>query len=207
MTIPCPNRSSRSRSSTRASDRSTSSTTWTSPSIPARSPPSSATTAPASRPWSSASPASTSIDSGEVKFEGKPVVVQRPARRRRARHRVRLPGPRAGRQPRHHPEHVPGPRDPPVRHARRRRDGAQGARDADRPVGAHRLLGAPARRQPLRWPAADRRHRQGGALEQQGRLPRRADRRARRRPDPPGPRPGPPAGRPGPRRRADLATT
>ena len=40
---------------------------------------------------------------------------RRPPRRRRARHRVRLPGPRAGRQPRHHPEHVPRPRDPPLR--------------------------------------------------------------------------------------------
>ena len=40
-----------------------------------------------------------------------------------------------------------------------------------------------ARRQPVRRPAADRRDRPGGALEQQGRHPRRADRRARRRPD------------------------
>ena len=34
----------------------------------------------------------------------------RPACGHGARDRVRLPGPRAGRQPRHHPEHVPGPR-------------------------------------------------------------------------------------------------
>ena len=35
-----------------------------------------------------------------------------PARRRRARHRGRLPGPRALRQPRHRPEHVPRPGAP-----------------------------------------------------------------------------------------------
>ena len=62
-------------------------------------------------------------------------------------------------------------------------------------------------RQPLRRPAADRRHRQGRAVEHQGRHPRRADRRARRRADPPGARPGPPPRRPGPRRGAHLATT
>ena len=51
------------------------------------------------------------IDSGEYLFDGKPVTRPRPARRRRARHRDRLPGPRALRQPRHRPEHVPRPRD------------------------------------------------------------------------------------------------
>ena len=51
------------------------------------------------------------------------------------------------------------------------------------------------RGQPLRWPAADRGHRQGGAVELQGRDPRRADRGARRRPDPAGARPRPPARR------------
>ena len=40
------------------------------------------------------------------------------------------------------------------------------------------------RRQPLRWPAPDRGHRQGGALELQGRAARRADRRPRRGADP-----------------------
>ena len=49
------------------------------------------------------------VDSGEFLFEGKPVTRQRAARRRRARHRGRLPGPRAGRQPRRRPEHVPRP--------------------------------------------------------------------------------------------------
>ena len=47
------------------------------------------------------------IDSGEYLFEGKPVTVHSPARRQRPRHRDRLPGPRAVRQPRHRPEHVP----------------------------------------------------------------------------------------------------
>ena len=67
--------------------------------------------------------------------------------------------------------------------ARRGEMEQQAARDPGRPLGADRHVGAPARRQPLRRPAPDRRDRQGGALEQQGRLPRRADRRARRRAD------------------------
>ena len=84
--------------------------------------------------------------------------------------------------------------------ARRDHDGDQGPRDARLVVGAHREVGAPERREPLRWPAPDRRHRQGGAVELQGRAPRRADRRPRCRPDPPGPRPRPTARRPRPRR-------
>ena len=51
-------------------------------------------------------------DTGEYFFDGKPVERPRPPRRRRPRHRGRLPGPRAVRQPRHRPEHVPRARDP-----------------------------------------------------------------------------------------------
>ncbi len=55
----------------------------------------------------------------------------------------------------------------------------------------------------LRWPAPDRRDRPRGAVELQGRHPRRADRRPRRRADRAGPPAGAPARRPRPRRRAD----
>ena len=147
------------------------------------------------------------IDSGESDLAGQAGHAQRPARRVRARHRVRLPGPRPRRQPRHHPEHVPGPRDQPLRVHERRRDGAQGPRGAQQPLGPHRQLGAPAGGQPLRRPAPDRRHRQGRPVEQQGRLPRRAHRRPRRRADPSGPRPRPPSGRPRPRASCSSRTT
>ena len=89
--------------------------------------------------------------------------------------------------------------------ARRGLHGDPRPRDPRVPLRAHREVRAPERRQPLRRPAPDRRDRQGGPLELQGRPPRRAHRRPRRRADPPGPRPGPPARRPRPRRRADLA--
>ncbi len=90
---------------------STCCTTSTSPSTRARSPRWSATTAPARRTLVKCIAGIYPIDSGEILFEGKPVTMHEPARRDRARHRGRLPGPRAVRQPRHRPEHVPRPRD------------------------------------------------------------------------------------------------
>ena len=51
------------------------------------------------------------IDSGEFLLRGQAGHRPQPARRRGARHRDRLPGPRALRQPRHRPEHVPRPRE------------------------------------------------------------------------------------------------
>ena len=72
-------------------------------------------------------------------------------------------------------------------------------------VGAHRPVDPPARRQPLRRPAADRRHRARRAVELQARHPRRADGRARRRADRAGAAAGPPAGRRRPRGRPGLA--
>ena len=48
-------------------------------------------------------------DSGDYIFDGQPVDGPRTAGRRRAGGRGRLPGPRALRQPRHRPEHVPRP--------------------------------------------------------------------------------------------------
>ena len=49
------------------------------------------------------------IDSGDYLLRGQPGHRPLAARRQRPRHRDRLPGPRAVRQPRHRPEHVPGP--------------------------------------------------------------------------------------------------
>ncbi len=145
------------------------------------------------------------IDSGADLLGGRARHDPRSPGRVGDRHRGRLPGPRAGRQPRHHPEHVPRPRDQAVRVPRRRRDGAQGPGGAVQPLGANGLLGAAGRLEPLGRPASDGRDRQGRALEQPGRLPRRAHGCTRRRPDPPGARPGSPPGRPGPRCGADLA--
>ena len=54
-------------------------------------------------------------------------------------------------------------------------------------------------------PASGRRDRPLGDVGEAGDLPRRADRRTRSRPDPPGARPDPPDPRPGTRRRADHA--
>ena len=62
-------------------------------------------------------------DDGEVIFDGEPVHDPRPEGRGRARDRGRLPGPRALRQPRRRPEHVPRTR------GARRASGAQGAGD------------------------------------------------------------------------------
>ncbi len=46
-------------------------------------------------------------DSGEILFEGQPVSIRGPKDSARARHRGRVPGSRALRQPRRRPEHVP----------------------------------------------------------------------------------------------------
>ena len=66
-------------------------------------------------------------------------------------------------------------------------------------------VAAPEGRLALRRPAPDGGDRQGRAVEQQARHPRRADRGAGRRPDRAGAEPGPPARRQRPRRRPDLA--
>ena len=50
------------------------------------------------------------IDEGEVFFDGRPVTIHGPKDAARLGHRGRLPGPRALRQPRRRPEHVPRPR-------------------------------------------------------------------------------------------------
>src|SRR5690606_21185536 len=141
---------------------------------------------------------------GRDAVRGQAGAGERPARRGRARHRDRLPGPGALRQPGHRPEHVPGPGTAPRHHARRGRDGGTGAGDADRPVGPHRQVDPAAGLQPFRRAAPDRRHRQGRAVEQQGRHPRRAHRRGWQLPGLSGSRTGAYAGRHGPGRRAHL---
>ena len=102
-----------------------------------------------------------------------------------ARHRDRVPGPRARTAPRRGPEHVPRSGDHaarPVREARlhgQHGDARQGRRGLHR-ARRDRALGGRAGRLHVRWPAAGGRHRAGGGVGQQGGLPRRADRRARR---------------------------
>src|SRR3954453_14599832 len=124
---------------------------------------------------------------------------------RPAGYRGRLPGPRAVRQPRRRPEHVPGPREAvELPSPRRGADGEARPRDARRSVGQDADLGATGRGRPVRRPAPVDRRRQGRALEQQARHPRRADGRARRGPDPPGPRPRQAAGSERPGGRPDL---
>ena len=90
----------------------------------------------------------------------------RPEGRGAPGHRGRLPGPRAVRQPRRRPEHVPGPRDavdvPPPR---RGEDGAARRARAQGAVGHDDPVGPPDRRGALRRPAPVGRRRQGGAVE------------------------------------------
>ena len=79
------------------------------------------------------------IDSGEYRFEGEPVAVHSPRDAAAARHRDRLPGPRAVRQPRHRPEHVPRPGEAPAGLVLDEPTMEQtGRRDPGRPVRAHR---------------------------------------------------------------------
>ena len=76
------------------------------------------------------------------------------------------------------------------------------SQDALRPVGHDDPLRPPDGRRPVRRPAAVGGRRQGGHVELQARHPRRADRGARRRADPPGAGPRQAPRRAGPRRRA-----
>ena len=75
----------------------------------------------------------------------------------------------------------------------------------DGALGDDAALGAAGRRRALRRAAAGGRGREGGDVELEGRHPRRADRRARRRADAPGARPRAAARRPRARRRDHLA--
>ena len=132
------------------------------------------------------------IDEGEVLFDGEPVADPRPEGRGQARDRGRLPGPRAVRQPRRRPEHVPrAARTPTALHrldepSMEQRDGARRSR-------ASRVTTIRSVRQPVASLSGGQRQSVAVAkavhVELQARHPRRADRRARRRPDAAGARP------------------
>ena len=145
------------------------------------------------------------FDEGEIEFEGRPVDDPRPARRGRARDRGRLPGSRARRQPRRRREHVPRPGAGAPRRARRADDGGTLPLDARLALGDVAPFGAPSGGRALGRPAPGRRRREGGDVELEGRDPRRADGRARRRADAAGARPRASPRRPRSRRRDHLA--
>ena len=97
---------------------------------PVRSPRCAATTAPASRSLIKTISGLWDPDERRDPVEGQPVAPARPARCRGARDHDDLPGPRAVRQPRHRPEHVPRPRAaaPPACSTRRRWRSRRGRR-------------------------------------------------------------------------------
>ena len=105
---------------------------------PARSPRSSVTTAPASRTLIKGIAGIHPFDARRVPLRGQAGHRAQPEGRQRPRHRGRLPGPRAVRQPRHRPQHVPRPRADQARRARRGHDGEAGHRDPRRAVRPHR---------------------------------------------------------------------
>ena len=128
-----------------------------------------------------------------------------PEGRGRPRDRDRLPGPRARRQPGHRPEHVPRPGAPDQPHLPQRGQHGAGRRgDAGQPACHHRPLDPPARRHAVGRPAPGRRRGQGRHVELQARDARRADRGARRGPDPDGARPRQAAQGSRPRRHGHL---
>jgi hypothetical protein len=149
---------------------------------PARSPPWSVTTAPASRRWSSASRHYT-IDSATTSSRASPSTVHSPRDASALGIEIVYQDLAlcdnldivqnmflGGAAVRHRLD------ESSMEQARERRSVA---------VRAHRAVGAPARRQPVRRSAPDRGDRQGRAVELQGGRARRADRRPRRRPDAP----------------------
>ena len=180
---------------------------WTAPtsrSIPARSSPWSATTAPASRRSSRRSPAPGPPTAARSSSTASARHDPQPRRLGGARHRGRLPGPRAVRQPRRRREPVPRPRARRSRARGARADGRglDGAGDAEAARVAERddaELGARGGRDALRRPAPVDRDRALADRRAAARHPRRADRGARRRPDRAGARPdqAPEGARPG----------
>src|SRR3954468_19328971 len=131
---------------------------------------------------------------------------QQPEGLGQARNRGRLPGPRAVRQPRRRPEHVPGPRGARLALAvEGAAHGATNGRDPQLAVRHDHPLDPPAGCLTVGRPAPVGRRRQGRAVELQARHSRRADRRARRRADAPGARARQAPCRAGPGRRAHLA--
>ncbi len=142
-----------------------------------------------------------SVRRGRGAVRGTPRLHPRPAGRRQARHRGRLPGPRARGQPRRGGQHVPRPGTDPRRgRARRVEHGAGLARDPRQPVRHLAPLGPPDRGRPVRGSAAGGGRRQVGDVELEARDPRRAHRRPGGRADAPGARSRAQAGGARPRR-------
>ena len=127
-------------------------------------------------------------DGGTDPLGGQARPHPQPERRRGAGHHDHLPGPRAVRQPRHRPEHVPRAREAAAPAPRRDRDGDRGARDAGRPPRHHRALHPPARGLAVGRSAPIGRGGQGGHVGSQARDHGRAHRRTRRGADRPGAR-------------------
>ena len=91
-----------------------------------------------------ASPASGIRISGEIFWEGRPVHLHTPKDATDARHRDRLPGPRALRQPGHRAEHVPRPGARPAGRLDEISMEKTAKRDAGRPVRGDGPLGPAA---------------------------------------------------------------
>ena len=152
-------------------------------------------------------------DAGTIRIDGEPVSIRSPQDALPARDRDRLPGPRAGRQPRRRRQPVPRRRDAHARaraadpDARRAGDGAAHARAAAHARRRHAARRARARRPAVRRPAPVGGDRALAARRAATGDPRRADRRARRRRDRRGAGADPPAARARARRRWSSATT
>ena len=173
-----------------------------------RSWPSSATTAPASRRSSSASPASTRIDAGEVLFEGEPVNIHGP------KDAADL-GIEVVYQDLALADNLDVVQNMFLGREEVDRAAALARRDADGEARAtrrwRRCRSPRSARCARRWPACPAasaspwRWPRPSCGTRKARDPRRADRGARRGADPPGPRPRQAPGRAGPRRGRDLA--
>ena len=168
-----------------------------------RSPPSSVTTAPARAPSSRASPASTASTRASIIFEGEPVHV--PAPKQASALGIEVV----------YQDLALCDNLDVVHNMFLGREQTQGGLLDETTMeqrATETLAGLSVRtaqvrpaagREPLRWPAADRRHRPRRPVELQGRHPRRADRSPRCRTDRAGAAPGPPARRQRPGRHPD----
>ena len=136
-------------------------------------------------------------DSGRFEFDGRSGRSTSPERRHRPRDRHRVPGPRAVRQPRRRRQPVPRPRA--ERAAARLLDETDMEQRRARACCAALAVSIPSVRTPGRVavgrPAPVGRGRRRTMGEPEAGDPRRADRRARRAPDPAGAGPDPPAAR------------
>ena len=142
------------------------------------------------------------FDEGEVRFEGAAGPHPRAPRRGQARDRGRVPGPRAGRQPRRRRPTCSSAASATTHGfvldeaAMEQRRARRSTACRSRRLRSVRQLG----RRPVGRPAPGGGGGEGGDVELQGGHPRRADRGPRRRPDAAGARPRAPPRRPRARR-------